>query len=91
MDAWCYPEKENDSGSKTSDKEKYLTNTIKEKNKKIKEGEVNNKKLADKLAELEKVIDDDKVGSVDKTKNLNNQLLSKTKEAKKSAEEAKKG
>ena len=83
-------EKDNDSGSKTSDKEKELTNTIKEKNKKIKEGEVNHKKLADKLAELEKVIDDDKVGSVDKTKNLNNQLLSKTKEAKKSAEEAKK-
>ena len=65
-------------------------NTIKDKNKKIKEAETNQKKLADRLAEVEKLLDENKEGSADKNKQLSAQLLSKTKEAKKNADEVKK-
>ena len=41
-------------------------NTIKDKNKKIKEAETNQKKLADRLAEVENLLDENKEGSADK-------------------------
>ena len=74
----------------SSDKEKELAKTVKEKNKKLTESETRNRQLAEKLAEIES----DKlenVGNVDeKYKKVNDKLTAKSKELKQSEGKLKK-
>ena len=79
-----------DSHADSSAKVKELAATIKEKNKVIKSAETAQRTLANRLAELEKVVNDKKTDVDDKYKKVNDQLSLRTKEAKKANDDLKK-
>ena len=76
--------------SPPTEREKELSDVIKEKNKAIKTSETAQKRLAAKLSELETNVNENKSGTDAKYKKTNDQLSLKTKEAKKYNDDLKK-